>query len=49
MHSIWWYCTSILLKVLNLKIMLIKLVDEVLRSFLPLKIGAELLTRGVEG
>lgn len=34
---IWWYCISILLKVLNLKILLIKLVDEDLRSFLPLK------------
>lgn len=29
--------------------MLIKLVDQVLRSFLPLKIGAELLTGGGEG
>lgn len=46
MHSIWWYCTSILLKIVTLKIMLIKLADEFLSSFLPLKVGAELLTTG---
>lgn len=44
MHSAWRYCTSILLKGLNLKIVLIKLVDDVLRNLLPLKTGAEPLT-----
>lgn len=44
MHSTWRYCTRILLKGLNLKIVLIKLVDDVLRNLLPLKIGAEPLT-----
>lgn len=41
MHSSWRYCTGILLKGLNLKIVLIKLVDDVLRNLLPLEIGAE--------
>lgn len=44
MHSTWRYCTSILLKGLDLKILLIKLGDDVLRNLLPLKIGAEPLT-----
>lgn len=34
MHSSWRYCTGILLKGLNLKIVLIKLVDDVLRNCL---------------
>lgn len=47
MHSIWWHCTSILLEVLNLGIVWIRLADEVLSSFLPLKIGVEPLAIGV--
>lgn len=49
MHSTWRYCTSILLKGLNLNILLIKLVDEVLRNLLPLEIGAEPLSCGGMG
>lgn len=49
MHSIWWHCTSILLKVLNLELGLIRLVDEVLSSFLPLEIGVEPFAIGVRG
>lgn len=35
-HSAWRYCTTIMLKGLNVKIVLIKLVDDLL----PLEIGA---------
>lgn len=49
MHSTWRYCTSILLKDLNLKTLLIKLVDDVLRNLLPLEIGAEPLPYGGVG
>lgn len=44
-HSAWRYCTTILLKGLNVKIVLIKLVDDLL----PLEIGAEPLTYGGMG